>query len=150
MIRSTKDFWSGSIYIFLGGAAILIARDYSMGTALRMGAAYFPTVLGYLLLLIGSISVVRSFIIPGTPIGGFGYKGLAFVTFAVVVFGLIVRGAGLAVAISVLVILSAYGSSRFRLAPTLLMAAGLTIFCIFVFIKGLGIPLPMLGPWFVG
>jgi putative tricarboxylic transport membrane protein len=150
MIRSTKDFWSGSIYILFGLAAILIARDYRMGTALRMGAAYFPTVLGYLLVLIGSISVIRSFIIPGTPIGGFGYKGLALVTLSVVVFGLIVRGAGLAVAISVLVILSAYGSSRFSLAPTVMMAAGLTIFCIFVFITGLGIPLPMLGPWFGG
>jgi putative tricarboxylic transport membrane protein len=30
------------------------------------------------------------------------------------------------------------------------MAAGLTIFCILVFVKGLGVPLPLLGSWFGG
>jgi hypothetical protein len=30
------------------------------------------------------------------------------------------------------------------------MAAGLTIFCVFVFLKGLGIPLPIIGPWLGG
>ena len=38
MIRSAKDFWTGLIYIFFGSSAILIARDYGMGTALKMGA----------------------------------------------------------------------------------------------------------------
>jgi hypothetical protein len=30
------------------------------------------------------------------------------------------------------------------------MVAGLTIFCVLVFIKGLGIPLPIVGPWLGG
>ena len=32
----------------------------------------------------------------------------------------------------------------------LLIAAGLTIFCVFVFLKGLGIPLPIIGSWLGG
>lgn len=150
MIRSTKDFWAGMIYIFFGASAILIARDYAMGTALRMGPAYFPSLLGGLLLLIGSISIIRSFITAGTPIGGFAFKGLLFVIASVVLFGLIVRGAGLTVALPLLVVVSAYGSTRFSWQPTLVMAAGLTLFCALVFLKGLGIPLPVLGPWFGG
>ena len=51
MIRSTKDFWSGLIYICLGSSAMIIAQDYSMGTAVKMGPAYFPTILGGLLVL---------------------------------------------------------------------------------------------------
>ncbi len=50
MIRSTKDFWTGLIYLFFGVSAILIARDYGMGTGGKMGPAYFPTILGGLLL----------------------------------------------------------------------------------------------------
>ena len=50
MIRNAKDFWIGLIYIFFGSSAILIARDYNMGTAIKMGPAYFPTILGGLLL----------------------------------------------------------------------------------------------------
>ena len=76
MIRSAKDFWSGLIYICLGSSAMIIARDYSMGTAVKMGPAYFPTILGGLLVLIGTISVIRSFVVTGTPIGAFAFKGL--------------------------------------------------------------------------
>ena len=52
MIRSTKDLLAGLIYIFFGASAILIARDYQMGTAFKMGPAYFPTVLSVLLIVV--------------------------------------------------------------------------------------------------
>ena len=150
MIRSTKDFWTGLIYIFFGSSAVIIALDYGMGTSLRMGPGYFPTVLGVLLALIGIISLVRSFIATGSPIGGLAFKGLLLVVGSTLVFGLIVRGAGLAGALPVLVIMSAYASVRFRWGPSLALAAGLTLFCVLVFLKGLGVPLPTLGSWFGG
>jgi putative tricarboxylic transport membrane protein len=150
MLRGGKDFWTGLIYIFFGASAILVARDYGMGTGGKMGPGYFPTILGVLLSAIGAISVIRSFIVAGTPVGAFAFKGLALVSVSVLMFGFIVRGAGLAVALPLLVIISAGASARFRWWPTLLMAAGLTIFCVLVFLKGLGIPLPVIGPWFGG
>jgi hypothetical protein len=150
MTRNPKDFWTGLIYICFGSSAILIAREYGMGTAVKMGPAYFPTILGGLLVGIGAISVIRSFVVPGAPIGRVAFKGLILVSVSVLLFGLVVRGAGLAVAIPLLVIISASASSRFRWRPTLIMAAGLTIFCVLVFIKGLGIPLPIVGPWLGG
>ena len=150
MIRSAKDFWSGLLYICLGSSAIMIARDYAMGTAVKMGPAYFPTILGALLVLIGAISVIRSFVVSGTPIGAFAFKGLSFIIVSTMIFGFLVRGAGLIVALPLLVIMSAYGSTRFRWRPTIVMAFGLTLFCVLVFIKGLGIPLPIIGSWFGG
>ena len=150
MIRSTKDFWAGLIYIVLGANAIVIARDYAMGSAVKMGPAYFPSILGGVLILIGTLSVVRSFVVPGTPIGAFAFKGLSLVVGSTLLFGAIVRGVGLIVALPLLVIVSAYGSTRFRWGPTLVMAFGLTLFCALVFIEGLGIPLPLLGSWFGG
>ena len=150
MTRNPKDFWTGLIYICFGSSAIVIARDYGMGTAVKMGPAYFPTILGGLLLAIGVISVIRSFVVPGPGLGAFAIKGLVLVTVSVVVFGSVVRGLGVAIALPLLIIVSAYGSTRFRWRPTLLMAAGLTIFCVLVFVKGLGIPLRIIGPWLGG
>jgi hypothetical protein len=150
MIRNTKDFCTGLIYVFFGSSAVLLARDYGMGTALRMGAGYFPTVLGALLTLIGIVSLIRSFITPGSPIGGLAFKGLLLVVGSTLVFGLIIRGAGLAIALPVLVIVSAYASVHFRWGLSLALAAGLTLFCVLVFLKGLGVPLPILGSWFGG
>ena len=77
MTRNPKDFWTGLLYILFGSSAILIARDYGMGTGGRMGPAYFPNILGGLLIVIGAISVIRSFIAHGAPIGTFAFKGLA-------------------------------------------------------------------------
>ena len=121
-----------------------------MGTAVKMGPAYFPTILGGLLVLIGTISVIRSFVVTGTPIGAFAIKGLVLIVGATLLFGFLVRGAGLIVALPLLVIASAYASERFRWKPTMVMALGLTLFCILVFIKGLGVPLPVVGSWFGG
>jgi hypothetical protein len=150
LIRSSRDFWTGLIYLFFGVVAIVVSRDYSMGTGGRMGPGYFPTILGYLLVLIGGIAVMRSFITHGAPIGAFSFKGIALVGSSILLFGVIVRGAGVAVALPLLIIISASASAKFRWLPTLLIAAGLTIFCILVFIKGLGIPLPVIGSWLGG
>jgi len=148
-MRNPKDFWSGIIYLIFGVGAFIIAREYPMGTALKMGPAYFPTILSGLLVLIGIISLVRSATQPGTPIGSYAFKGLFFVIVATLLFGILVRGAGLIIALPVLVIVSAYASIRFRWSAAVAMATGLTLFCILIFLKGLGVPLPVLGTWIV-
>jgi putative tricarboxylic transport membrane protein len=149
-MRNPKDFWTGLIYIAFGVCAVLIARNYGMGTAFKMGSAYFPTVLGGLLILIGSLSLVRSFLKPGMPIGTFALKGLLLVVCSTFLFGLTVRHAGLIVALPLLVLGSGYASIDFRWRPLLALAAGLTVFCTLVFLKGLGVPLPLVGPWLGG
>lgn len=151
-IRSIKDFLTGLIYLTIGSGAILIAvlGDYKIGVALKMGPAYFPLVLSGLLILIGLISLVRSFISPGTPVGALTVKGLLLVVVPTILFGFLVRGAGLVVALPVLVIVSSFASREFRWGPTLALAAGMTVFCTLVFLKGLGVPLPILGSWFGG
>ncbi len=150
LVRNPKDFWTGIIYMVIGSIFIIVSRDYPMGTALKMGPAYFPTILSGLLIVVGLISLVRSFLAPGTPIGNFTFKGLLLVTAGTVIFGLIVRSAGLVIALPALVIISAYASIKFRWGVSLALAAGLTIFCILVFLKGLGVPLPIVGSWFGG
>ncbi len=43
-MKNPRDFWTGVIYVAVGAGAVVLARDYGLGTALRMGPAYFPTV----------------------------------------------------------------------------------------------------------
>ncbi len=51
--QPNKDVWAGLLLIAIGAVAMLIARNYPFGTALRMGPGYFPIVLGALLILFG-------------------------------------------------------------------------------------------------
>jgi hypothetical protein len=149
-MKNPRDFWTGVIYVAVGTAAVVIARDYGLGTAFRMGPAYFPTVLGGLLVLIGLLSLGRAALRSGEPLPPARIKGLLAVTIATLGFGALLRGAGLVVALPVLVVVSAAASARFRWGPALALAAGLTLFCAAVFLKGLGVPIPLRGPWLGG
>ena len=113
-IRSTKDFW-GRAHLDL----FRLFRDYHRarlhhGQRAAHGPAYFPSLLGAVLLLIGAISVICAFFAEGTPIGGFALKGISLVIGSVVLFGFTVRGTGLLTALPLIVVMSALGSSRFR------------------------------------
>ena len=147
-IRNPQDFWSGVIFLVFGLATTLIGRDYAMGTAGRMGPAYFPTILGGLLAVIGAISVARSMFRSGEPIERIAIKNLVIVLMAVVLFGLLVRGAGLVISVIVLVMLSGFARQKFRFLPFLAVAVGLAAFSALVFVIGLGLPMPILGSWF--
>ncbi|MES2831754.1 MAG: tripartite tricarboxylate transporter TctB family protein [Pseudomonadota bacterium] len=147
IIRHPKDFWTGLMFLLFGLAAVVIGQEYPMGTAGKMGPAYFPTILASLLMLVGGIGIVRSFLVSGGQIEKFYLKELAIVILAVLLFGVMMRGAGLAPAIIVLVLLSSYASPQFKLRPNLLLAIGLAGFSVLIFVKMLGLPMPILGPW---
>lgn len=149
--RNPKDLYAGVIYIAVGLAAVWIGRDYAPGTGSRMGPGYFPTVLGWLLAIFGVLSVLRSFIQDGGPIGAVAWKGLALVSGATALFGLLLEPAGLIPALLALILVSAAASRMFRFEVR--AAAGLVAllaFCALVFVRGLGVPMALLGSWFTG
>lgn len=148
LIRNPKEFWSGAIFIVFGVTAVVIGQDYSMGSSGRMGPAYFPTVLGTLLAVIGAVSMLRSIYRGGEAVDKFALKNIVLILAAVLLFGALVRGAGLAAAVVALILLSGVTSVRFRWKPYFALAAGLAIFSVLVFVAGLGLPMPAIGPWF--
>lgn len=147
-IRHPKDFWSGVMFLLFGMAAVVIGQDYPMGSAGRMGPAYFPVVLGCLLALIGLVIVLRGLWLQGEAVEKFAYRDMFFVLLSVILFGLLVRGAGMAIAVIVLVLVSAFASVKFEWKAALVLAVGASLFCVLVFVKALGLPLPVFGPWF--
>jgi putative tricarboxylic transport membrane protein len=150
LVRNPKDFFAGLIYVGVGLGAIYIGRELPMGTALKMGPAYFPAVLGWLLAFIGVLSLARSFLRKGGAMSKFAWRPLLLITGATLVFGLLVRGVGLAIALPLFIIMTARASAYFRWGPTLLLAAVSTVLCSLVFVVGLGVPLPLVGRWFSG
>ncbi len=148
MPKDLRDFWAGLLYLIIGAAALYMAADYEMGTAISMGPGYFPKVLSGLLILIGAASLVRSFIVEGEPLKGFAFSKIIYVTISIIVFALLVEGAGLAIAVMAVVGISAMASKFFNWKFTRGIAFGAAVFCSLVFVKGLGIPLPIFGSWF--
>ena len=148
VIKHPKDFYAGLMYAAIGVGAIVVAQSYNLGTSVRMGPGYFPTVLGALLLIVGSISMVRAFTHEGEAIKRFFWKEIVLVLGSVALFGIMVRGAGLLPSLLVLVVVSAWASDQFKIKNTLLLAVVTSIFSVLVFVKGLGLPFAIIGPWF--
>src|ERR1700740_1374763 len=68
--KSPKDFWSGLMFIASGlFFAIWAVCHYQMGTAVRMGPAYFPAVLGGLLAVLGLVILAQSLAFAGDDDG---------------------------------------------------------------------------------
>ena len=65
-IKGPKDFWAGLMFIGFGLFFVVWAlTHYQMGTAVRMGPAYFPAVLGGLLAFLGAMVLLESFAMRG-------------------------------------------------------------------------------------
>jgi hypothetical protein len=151
---SRQELGSGALFLTFGLAAILLGRDQPMGTAVRMGPGYFPTVLGALLALVGVAVIVRALVRPPVtdPVDRppFAWKPLLLVTGATALFGVLLRGAGLVPATIALVLVSARASARFSWRASLPLAVVSAVFCALVFIKALGVPMPIFGSWLGG
>jgi hypothetical protein len=150
-IRNPRDFWAGLMYLAIALAVVWIGQGYQQGTSARMGPGYFPTVLAIILGLLGAISVFRAFLRPGEPIGAFAWRPLLIILGAIVLFAALLPRAGVVVALIALIAVGATASRLSRLdVKTMVSMAGLIAFCVIVFVKGLGVPMPMLGTWFGG
>jgi hypothetical protein len=148
LIKHPKDFYSGLMYAAVGAGAIVVAGGYNMGSSVRMGPGYFPTILGALLVLVGVVSMARAFTRRGERINPFFWKEIALVLGSVVLFGVTVRGAGLLPSLILLVVASAWASDKFKIGTALLLAVLTAAFSALIFVKGLGLPFAIIGPWF--
>jgi Tripartite tricarboxylate transporter TctB family len=149
-IRNPKDFWAGTIYAAVGLGALLIARGYAFGSGARMGPGYFPSVLGALLTIFGLTAIVRSLTAEGDPVGPIAWKPLLLITGGIVLFGFLLPAAGFVIAAVVFLLMAAAASEQFQFDPRALFGlVALIAFCGLVFVKGLGVPMPLLGTWFV-
>ena len=144
--RDKKDFNAGIMYIVLGGFFAIFAENYPMGTAVRMGPAYFPTILGWLLVGLGLIVFLRSFFLQGQAPRKTNWRPLAFVLASVVAFGFLLDEAGLVVACLALMIISALGGWAFKWNEQLINAVFMTAVNVGLFYYGLGLPFKLF-PW---
>ena len=68
-IKGPKDFWAGLMFIGFGlFAAAWAYANYQMGTAVRMGPAYFPVVRGGLLGFLGLLVLLEAFTMESPPV----------------------------------------------------------------------------------
>jgi len=139
-IRSPRDFCAGLIFLFFGVLAAYIARDYPMGSAVRMGPGYFPYILGILLALLGVVICLEGLVVHGERIESASLRALLLVRGAVGVFAGTIESAGIVIATALLVGIGAAASPESRLREVAVLVVFLLAVAVGVFTYGLGLP----------
>jgi hypothetical protein len=148
-LKSPKDFWAGLMFIAFGLFFLFASRSYKMGTAMHMGPAYFPALLGGLIAVIGAIVLLQSLVLRGDKVPALFFRPLLLVSISLLVFGYLIQPIGMVLSLVLLVVISAYAGHEFRLKEALILAVVATIISILVFVNLLRLPYP-LWPSFLG
>lgn len=149
LLRLSANSISGLIFIAIGTGFATISTTYQVGTLTAMGPGFFPLVLGVLLAILGAIVMLSATHSP-EKIEHANLRPVVILLGGVILFALIVRGAGLIPAVALLVFTSSLAGERLPWGQLSLIAGGFAIFCYFAFVKGLGLPFDAFGHWFGG
>jgi len=155
-MKNPRNVATGLLLIATAALFAWQSLDLPMGQAIRMGPGYFPIILAGLLAFLGLIVLATGVALPSEHGDGaihfrqWPWRALFLVTVAIVLFGVGIRPLGLGPSMGLAVFISALASRKFSLVTGLVSALIMVAFSWAVFIKGLGLPLPMLGPWLGG
>jgi len=146
-IRDERNFLSGLVLVAFGLGTLLIARNYKMGTAFRMGSGYFPAMLASMLIVIGMIVACLAFRSGEVKLPKVAWRPLFMVSAAVALFGLIINGAGLLLATFAMVVVSRLARPGYPWIETVVLSVVLSVLCGVLFYYGLRIQMPLLPTW---
>ena len=145
-LKSQKDFWSGLMFIVAGIAFAWGATAYNFGSAARPGPGYFPFGLGVLLAILGAIVLLKSLTVDtpdGDPGEKFAWRPIIVITLSLVVFGFVLPKLGMIISLPLLVFMASFAGDEFHPVEVAINAAVLTVGSWAIFIKGLGLTIPL-------
>jgi hypothetical protein len=144
-----KDILAGLVFLGLGIAFGYAASGYQLGTALRMGPGYFPLVLASVLAVLGLATIAKGVTAAAAeePIGPVPWRAAILILGALIFFGATIRGLGLIPTLLVTAFMSGLASRMNTVLSALVLAVGLTLLCVLIFHYGLGVTVPLVGPW---
>lgn len=145
-----KDLGSGLFFCAVGAVYGSISyANLPMGQVFNMGPGFFPTMLCGILLIIGLALVVRSLRSgQGSPFGAISWRAIIVVSLAIASFAVLLAPAGLPAAVFAATLIATFAAPKANPLHAVIAAAGISVFCVGVFIYGAQMQAPLLGYWF--
>ncbi len=147
-IRNSKDFWSGVLFAASGLFFIVFAQEHALGTAARMGPAYFPTLLGSLLVFLGVIIALIG-LLKAPPAGESGkiepfqWKLLGLILGSVVLFSFVLEFLGLIISTALMIAVASLADRTSKWKETIVMIVILNAIVYVAFVYGIGMQVPV-------
>ncbi|MGE0628984.1 MAG: toll/interleukin-1 receptor domain-containing protein [Hyphomicrobiaceae bacterium] len=149
-LLGSKELVSGLMFLAVGAIAFAATPGSVPGVPVKAGNLA-PVGLAGALIVVGALSLVRGLIGKRQAMEPIAWRTLAFTLAGCALFGVLVKDAGLLIALAALgaVSMAATPSNRFdwRAVATFVFFLGFTAF---VFVWGLQQPIPLFGRWLAG
>lgn len=146
-VKNPQDLAAGVLLFGIGILGWVLIRHLPMGTAFRMGPAYIPTVVSWIIAGIGAILIARSLLIRGPRLEAARKRPLGVVLGSFALFGLLIEGGGLVLASLALVLAAGFAARERRWKEAIVVGAALTAFAVVLFHVLLGLPMPVWPRW---
>jgi putative tricarboxylic transport membrane protein len=144
-VRDPKNLACAALFVAFAIVLAASALSLPIGSASEMGPGFFPLALALILGGLGLLLAFTSLRYEGTPLTAFEWRGFLLVTSAVIAFGIAIRWLGFLPATAITVALCTLASPRVRPWRALLLTVLLVLFCWLIFVRGLGLPVQLMG-----
>lgn len=140
-----EDLIAGLITAGIGIFIITEASNYKMGTLVRMGPAYFPTIIGVLMLVLAAIMLLTAHPSEAPqPVGKDQLRGTIFVAAGIIAFAYTIEFSGMLLSVFLAVFMSTLGNRTTPILTALLLAVITSLGTWLIFCLGLGLQIEAL------
>jgi hypothetical protein len=147
---AAKDFWAGLFCIAIGVIALALLANTRMGSLAAMGPGFLPTWLARLLIGLGVLITLKSFIGSERLVLNFAVlRPVLMILGGIVLFALLLYPAGFVLTSFLLLSLAAAAGRDFRWREALVIAAAIATAASLLFIVALKINVPLWPSWFL-
>jgi putative tricarboxylic transport membrane protein len=140
-------FGAGLFFIALGLITLFAVWDYPTGTSVRMGPGYWPRLLGFLLVALGAVVWLTETRHSEEAPAPVSLRPVLMIFASIVAFALSAEALGLIAAIALTVFFATFARPGARLSEVAVLTLGLVVFSALLFVKVLGVSLPLLPNW---
>jgi hypothetical protein len=142
-LTNPRDLVAAALVLGVGLYFVIHGFSYPMGTARRMGAGFFPVVLGFIACGLSLPLALRAFTVEAQGERP-AVRAFLAVCGGILVFALAMPTLGLAPAAALTAVAAAAGDRGARPVETAILAVALAAATWGIFILGLGLPIPAL------
>jgi hypothetical protein len=146
-LTNPRDLVAAALVLGVGLLFVVHGFSYPMGSARRMGAGFFPVLLGILAMGLSLPLALRAFTVVETAERA-AWRPFLAVVGGVAAFAAALPTLGLGPALVLTVMLATLGDERPRLVDAAMLAVGLAVGAWAIFIVGLGLPIGFIGAAF--
>jgi len=146
-LGDAREVIAGGLFLSFATLGVVLASDYPLGSAMRMGAGYFPLLVSAALGVLGVALLLRGLTVRVEAQAGgtlFSWRPGLLVSGSILAFAWLLPSPGLALATLLMTVLSGLARRQARVGELALLGLALGVFSVLVFAYGLGLNLPVL------